>query len=105
MPRMSSPTPRASRPAARGTAVTDGAALTFETVAAFDDAAPPLRVRPDEATLLRVISGGVRLTVGDVERLLATGEEAIVRAGEAHRIAGVAGEARLVMGFRAAPLR
>ena len=104
MPRMSSPTPPASGPAARSSAVTDGAALTFETVAAFDHAAPPLRIRPDEATLLRVIDGVVRLTVGNVERLLRAGDEAIVRAGHPHRIAGVSGAARVVMGFRAAPL-
>jgi quercetin dioxygenase-like cupin family protein len=105
MPRTSSPTPPASRAAARSTAITDGAALTFETVGAFDDAAPPLRIQPDQATLLRVVSGGVRLTVAGAERLLATGDEAIVPAGHPHRIAGVAGEARVVMGFRAAPLR
>jgi mannose-6-phosphate isomerase-like protein (cupin superfamily) len=104
MPRTSSPSTPASRPAATRTAVTDGAALTFETVAAFDDAEPPLRISPDEATLLRVIDGVVRLTVGNVERRLGTGDEAIVRAGHPHRIAGVAGEARFVMGFRAAPL-
>ena len=105
MPRMSSPTPLAAPAAARRATVTDGAALTFETVPAFDDAAPPLRISPDEATLLRVIDGVVRLTVGDGERLLGIGDEAIVKAGRPHRIAGVAGEARLVMDFRAAPLR
>jgi quercetin dioxygenase-like cupin family protein len=104
MPRMSSHTTPAPRSAARSTAVTDGAALTFETVAAFEDVAPPLRISPDQATLLRVIDGVVRLTVGDVERLLGTGDEAIVTAGEPHRIAGVAGNARFVMGFRTAPL-
>jgi mannose-6-phosphate isomerase-like protein (cupin superfamily) len=104
MPRTSSPTTPASRRATTRTAVTDGAALTFETVAAFDGVAAPLRIRPDEATLLRVIDGVVRLTVGNVERLLRAGDEAIVRAGHPHRIAGVSGAARVVMGFRAAPL-
>jgi len=102
---MSSPNMPAARATASRAAVTDGAALTFETVAAFDDAAPPLRISPDETTLLRVIDGVVRLTVDNVERLLGTGDEAIVAAGHPHRIAGVAGEARFVMGFRATPLR
>jgi mannose-6-phosphate isomerase-like protein (cupin superfamily) len=100
MPRTSSPSPTASR----RTVATDGVQLTFETVPALEDAAPPLRISPDETTLLRVVSGAVRLTVGGVERLLGVGDEAIVRPGEPHRIAGFAGEARVVMGFRAAPL-
>lgn len=99
MPRMSSPPMRGSR------TVTAGAALTFETVAPAEDAPAPLRINPDEATLLRVIDGIVRLSAGGTERLLGIGDEAIVRAGEPHRIASLAGEARLVMGFRAAPLR
>ena len=81
--------------------VTDGAALTFETVG---EGPAPLRVNPDEATLLRVIGGIARLTVADGERVLMPGDEAIVRPGQAHRLAGVAGEARVVMGFRSAPL-
>jgi quercetin dioxygenase-like cupin family protein len=61
-------------------------------------------MRPYEATLLRVIDGVVRLTTGNVERVLGVGDEAIVGAGQPHRIAGVGGEARFVMGFRTAPL-
>ena len=83
---------------------TDGAALTFETLAAYDGVMPPLRIRPDETTLLRVVSGSVRLTVRDEERLLEPGDEAIVLAGHAHRLAGAGGEARVVMGFRSTPL-
>jgi mannose-6-phosphate isomerase-like protein (cupin superfamily) len=87
-------------PAARSRAsVSHGAALTFETV---DAEAAPLRLRPFDDVLLRVIDGVVRLTTDAQERLLGTGDEAIVPAGEPHRIAGVAGQARLVMGFRAA---
>ncbi|MEA2290942.1 MAG: hypothetical protein QOD55_2939 [Solirubrobacteraceae bacterium] len=81
--------------------VTHGAALTFETVGAPEGDAAPLRHRPLEDVLLRVIDGVVRLTVGPDERLLGGGDEAIVPAGAPHRIAGVAGEARVVMGFRA----
>ena len=55
--------------------VTDGAALTFETVG---EGPAPLRVNPDEATLLRVIGGIARLTVADGERVLVPGDEAIV---------------------------
>ena len=104
MPRTSSPTPPASRAAARSAVVTDGAALTFETVATFDEAPAPLRINPDQATLMRVIGGIARLTVGGDERLLMPGEEAVMPAGAPHRIAGVAGEARVVMGFRSTPL-
>jgi|1185.fasta_scaffold653590_2 hypothetical protein len=82
-------------------AVTDGTALTFETL---DESAAPLRIDPDRTTLLRVIGGIARLTLAGDERLLMPGDEAIVRAGEAHRLAGVAGEARVVMGFRSVPL-
>jgi mannose-6-phosphate isomerase-like protein (cupin superfamily) len=65
---------------------------------------PPLRIRPDEATLLRVVSGSVRLTVLGEERLLEPGDEAIVPAAHAHRLAGAGAEARVVMGFRSTPL-
>ena len=47
----------------------------------------------------------MRLTVGNVERVMHAGEEAIVSAGQPHRIAAASGEARYVMGFRSAPLR
>jgi mannose-6-phosphate isomerase-like protein (cupin superfamily) len=97
MPRTSTPSTPVSR------AVTAGAALTFETVPQFDVAPPPLRIHPDAATLLRVIDGIISLTVGDEDRLLGIGDEAIVPAGHPHRIASLAGEARLVMGFRATP--
>jgi hypothetical protein len=81
--------------------VTHGAALTFETLA---EGPAPLRINPDEATLLRVIGGIARLTTADGERLLMPGDEALVAAGSAHRLAGVAGEARVVMGFRSTRL-
>lgn len=82
-------------------AVNDGTVLSFETVGR--DAAP-LRMRPTEDVLLRVIDGPLRLTVDEDELTLATGEEAIVRAGEPHRIAAADRTARVVMGFRAARL-
>jgi mannose-6-phosphate isomerase-like protein (cupin superfamily) len=83
-------------------AVTHGAALTFETVGTFDVDSAPLRLRPLEDSLLRVIDGALRLTVDGEERVLQTGEEAIVPAGASHRLEGVAGLARFVMGFRCA---
>ena len=95
---------RSSTFASTPAAVTHGAALTFETLGADDGAPAPLRIRPDDDTLLRVISGVLRLTVGHRERLLGAGEEAIVPAGRAHRLVGVGGEARCVMGFRPSPL-
>ena len=102
MPRTSSLSPgapRASRPVA-----TDGAALTFETLATCQGALPPLRIRPAETTLVRVVAGAVRLSARGDERVLAPGDEAIVPAGQAHRLASVGGAARLVMGFRSTPL-
>ena len=102
MPRTSTLSPAASR--TRRRVATDGAALTFETLAAYDGVMPPLRIRPDEATLLRVVSGSVRLRVHDEERLLEPGDEAIVPPGHAHRLAAAGGEARVVMGFRSTPL-
>ena len=82
-------------------AAVHGVALTFETLA-YDATPGPERMRPLEDTLLRIVDGVVRLTVGGGERLLWTGDEAIVPAGATHRLAGVGGEARIVMGFRAA---
>jgi mannose-6-phosphate isomerase-like protein (cupin superfamily) len=103
MPRTSTLSPAAPRAARR--VATDGAALTFETLAAYDGIAPPpLRIRPDEATLLRVVSGSVRLSMRGEDLVLGPGEEAIVRAGHAHRLSGVDREARVVMGFRSTPL-
>jgi quercetin dioxygenase-like cupin family protein len=83
----------------RSASVSFGAALTFES---FEGDAAPVRVRPREDTLLRVIDGLVRLTVDGCERLLAAGEEAIIAAGARHRLASATGEAHVVMGFRAA---
>jgi len=83
-------------------AAADGASLYFETVGAASGTTGALRIRPDEDTLLRVISGTLRLTVGNVEHLLGPGGEAVIRAGRAHRMVGVGGEARAVTGFRPA---
>jgi hypothetical protein len=94
-----------ARPELRPAEVSHGVALTFETFdpAAAADAA--VRVRPAEDILLRVIDGLVRLTVADDDRVLGIGDEAIITAGTAHRLAGVAGRGRIVMGFRPAPRR
>jgi mannose-6-phosphate isomerase-like protein (cupin superfamily) len=93
----SSPSPYPSR----AVSPADGAALTFATVGT----SASVQVRPGEWTLLRVVDGVVRLTVGGVERLLHPGEEAIVDPGRPHRIAAACGEARYVVGLRSAPLR
>jgi mannose-6-phosphate isomerase-like protein (cupin superfamily) len=83
---------------ATSASTTHGAELTFETL---DGTGGSLRLRHAEDTLLRVIDGIVRLHVEGAERLLGTGDEAIVPAGAAHRLAGASGEARVMMGFRA----
>jgi mannose-6-phosphate isomerase-like protein (cupin superfamily) len=85
----------------RPSAVTHGAALDFETLYPDGDLAP-VRLRPHQETLLRVISGDVRLTIDRVARILSTGEEAVVPAGARHRITSLEGEARVIVGFRTA---
>ena len=82
----------ASRP------VSHGAALTFETLREGDRA--PARLCSGEDTLLRVIDGLVWLTVDGEQRLLGTGDEAIVPAGARHALASACGEARVLAGFR-----
>jgi len=77
-----------------------GAVLDFETLYPDGDLAP-VRLRPREDTLLRVIDGIVRLTVDGVERLLDVGQEAIVLAGARYRLSSAGDEARVVIGFRA----
>jgi len=78
--------------------VSYGAQLTFETLTA--DAT--LRYQPLEDTLLRVIDGVAELRFDGEEHLLGPGGEAIVPAGFHHTLCAVSGEARIVMGFRAA---
>jgi mannose-6-phosphate isomerase-like protein (cupin superfamily) len=91
--------PTSADPSCNG-AVTEGAALRFETLVAIEGESAPTRVRNCDDTLLRVIAGTLRLTVDEEDRLLEAGEEAIVPAGMAHRIRSAAGEARFVAGFR-----
>lgn len=76
-----------------------GAELTFEDLRC--DGAP-FRVREREDTLLRVIAGLVCLETDDAERVLQTGQEAIVPAGTRHRLSSVYGTAQIVTGFRPA---
>jgi quercetin dioxygenase-like cupin family protein len=75
-----------------------GATLTFETVRSTDVA--PLRVRPTEVTMLRVIAGELLITAEGETRVLGPGEEALLPAGVPHRLACAAGEARFLAGFR-----
>jgi glyoxylate utilization-related uncharacterized protein len=81
-------------------AATHGVALTFETIEEFEYRPAPVRTRPWEHTLLRVIDGELRLTTDGEERRMAIGEEAILPAGTPHQLAGVDGPARVVIGFR-----
>src|SRR5919106_3862265 len=83
----------------RPKAITLGAALDFETLYPDGDLAP-VRLRVHQDTLLRVISGDVRLTIEREVRLLGVGEEAVVPAGTRHRITSLEGEARVIVGFR-----
>jgi quercetin dioxygenase-like cupin family protein len=95
-----------TRPVARPAAGSHGVALTFETFEPAASAGAPVRVRPAEDILLRVIDGLVRLTVAEDDRVLGIGDEVIIAAGTAHRLTAVAGRGRIVMGFRpAAPAR
>ena len=83
----------------RPNSVSHGTVLDFETLYPDGDLAP-VRVRPSEDTLLRVIAGAVRLTVDGAERLLDVGQEAIVLAGARYRLSSAGPEARVVIGFR-----
>ncbi len=79
-------------------AVTTGTELIFETLYSSD--VPTPREREDQDTLMRVVDGLVRLTVGARERLLGPGDEAIVPAGEEHRVASACERALVIVGFR-----
>jgi quercetin dioxygenase-like cupin family protein len=89
-------------PRAASASVRHGVALTFETIEAFETRPAPVRMRPWEDTLLRVIDGTVRLTTDGDERRMGLGEEAILPAGTPHQLAGVGTAARVVIGFRTA---
>ncbi len=91
-----------SRPRAASSSARHGAVLTFETVEAFETRPAPVRMRPWEDTLLRVIDGTVRLTTDGEERRLEIGAEAILPAGTPHQLAGIGAAARVVIGFRTA---
>lgn len=84
---------------ARCATVTHGVAITFETLG---EAPMPARLRPREATLLRVIDGIVRLTLEGEERLLGIGDEVVIPAGTRHRLSSAGGEASILTGFRPA---
>jgi hypothetical protein len=79
---------------------TFGTSLTFETVEAFESRPAPVRMRPWENTLLRVLDGVLRLTTDGEERRMSIGEEAILPAGTPFQLAGVHGDARIVVGYR-----
>ena len=79
---------------------TYGAALTFETVDAFESRPAPVRMRPWEDTLLRVLDGVLRLTTDGEERRMGIGEEAILPAGTPYQLAGVESPAKVVLGYR-----
>ena len=83
--------------------VTLGAVLSCETVAPSTDDLQPLTHSSDDV-LLRVIDGVVEMTLAGERhpRLLQPGEEAIIPAGLAHRLAGSGGDARFLVGYRAA---
>ena len=79
---------------------TYGTALTFETVETFESRPAPVRMRPWENTLLRVLDGVLRLTTDGEERRMGIGEEAILPAGTPYQLAGVDRPAKLVLGYR-----
>jgi hypothetical protein len=85
---------------AAATSARHGVALTFETIEAFESRPAPVRMRPWEDTLVRVIDGILRLTTDGEERRMSIGAEAILPAGTPHQLAGVDGAARIVIGFR-----
>ena len=78
---------------------TFGTSLSFETVEAFESRPAPVRLRPWEATLLRVLDGVLRLTTDGEERRMSVGEEALLPAGTPFQLAGVQSPAKIVTGF------
>lgn len=78
---------------------TFGTALTFETVEPFESRPAPVRMRPWENTLLRVLDGVLRLTTDGEERRMGIGEEALLPAGTPYQLAGVHSPAKVVVGF------
>jgi mannose-6-phosphate isomerase-like protein (cupin superfamily) len=83
---------------ARSSVATHGTALTFETVREEDVA--PLRLRPREETMLRVIAGELLVTADGETFVLGPGEEGLLAAGVAHRLACARGKARFLAGYR-----
>ena len=79
---------------------TFGASLSFETVEAFESRPAPVRMRPWEHTLLRVLDGVLRLTTDGEERRMSIGEEALLPAGTPYQLAGVESPAKVVIGYR-----
>lgn len=77
--------------------VTYGSTLVFEDI---PSGLGPLRVRPHEDSMLRVIGGLIRLSTDDFERLIEPGGEAIVPAGRCYRLTSLSGISRTMIGFR-----
>jgi hypothetical protein len=59
-----------------------------------------VRLRPWEATLLRVLDGVLRLTTDGEERRMGIGEEALLPAGTPYQLAGIRTPAKVVIGYR-----
>lgn len=93
------PLTRPADPTGRRAPATHGAALTFETL--VEGQAAHARVRMHDDTLLRVIAGIVRVTIGAEAHWLRTGDEIVIPATSTHSLASAAGVARIVTGFRA----
>jgi mannose-6-phosphate isomerase-like protein (cupin superfamily) len=89
----------ADSPSRSATSVSFGAELTFESFSGED---APLRVRPREQTLLRIIDGIVRLAIDGQERLLGVGDEVVIAPGVPHRLSSACGEAHVMAGYRRA---
>jgi hypothetical protein len=79
---------------------TFGTSLTFETVEPFESRPAPVRMRPWEDSLLRVLDGVLRLTTDGEERRMGIGEEAILPAGTPYQLAGVDAPSKVVLGYR-----
>ena len=93
------PLTRPAAPTPHRASATHGAALTFETLVEGQAAHDRLRMHDD--TLLRVVAGIVRLTVGAEAHWLRTGDEIVIPAASTHRLSSAGGVARIVTGLRA----
>ena len=100
MPSLTASAQATRRRTGAASTVVYGAGLIIETLVELPMDKVPSRVGTDD-TLIRVIDGIVCLSTVDGDRLMGSGDEAIVPAYTEHRLASASGDAKLISGSRA----